>query len=166
MKMRFRSLLPYLLTSLLLFGCASRVKNVTNLPPGVTQAEVQAWDSEVAALHKVASITTSVRQGVIALENAGVFPDTVAYVNTLRAIANIDQLEQNASNYLRQNQKTFGLPQQAHVRAMLNAIAGEVKSMNDTGLAGIKNADKRKDVDALITELTAAMNLALSFASN
>jgi hypothetical protein len=146
-------------------GCASRVKNVTNLPPGVTQAEVQNWDKEIAALHKMATITSSLRQGVIGLEKANAFPDTVAYVNALRAIAKIDQLELAASDYLKQQPEYFGQPQKDKVKGILGDIAAEIQTLNVQSLAGIKNQDTAKEVNTLATELSATLNLALSFAN-
>jgi hypothetical protein len=145
-------------------GCAARTKNITNLPAGVTQAEVQNWDKEVAALHKMATITTSVRQGIIGLERAGAFPDSVTYVNALRAIAKVDQLELAASDYLRSTPEYFGQPQKDKIRGMLNDIAGELEGLNVQSLASIKNAQTKQEVSNLVTELVATLNLALSFA--
>jgi hypothetical protein len=147
-----------------LAGCGARVKNVTSLPPGVTLAEVQNWDKEVAALHKIATVTTSLRQGIIGLQKAGAFPDGAAYVNALRAIAKIDQLELAASDYLKQQPEYFGQPQKDKIRGMLADIGAEIESINVQSLAGIKNADTKKEVTSLVTELVAVLNLALSFA--
>jgi hypothetical protein len=145
-------------------GCAARTKNVTNLPAGVTQAEVQTWDKEVAALHKMATITSSVRQGIIGLEKAGAFPDNVAYVKALQAVAKIDQLELAASDYLKQQPEYFGQPAKDKVRGILGDIGAEIQTINVQSLAGIKNANTKSEVTTLITELTATLNLALSFA--
>lgn len=145
-------------------GCAARTKTVTNLPPGVTQAEVQAWDSEVAALHKMATITTSVRQAVIALEKDGAFPDTVAYVNALRAIAKIDQLELAASGYLKQRPEYFGVPQKEKVREIVSEIGNEIEGLNLQSLINIKNGDSKTKLSAVVADLVSAMNLALALA--
>lgn len=158
-------LLIYMTLAFFAGGCAARTKNITNLPAGVTQAEVQAWDNEVAALHKMATITSSVRQGIIGLEKAGAFPDTVAYVNALRAVAKVDQLELAASDYLKSTPEYFGQPQKDKIRGMLNDIAGELEGLNVQSLAGIKNADTKKEVTTLVAELVATLNLALSFAN-
>jgi hypothetical protein len=147
-----------------LAGCSARTKNVTNLPAGVTQAEVQRWDSEVAALHKIAAVTSSLRQGVIGLEKAGAFPDSVAYVNALRGVAKIDQLELAASDYLKQQPEYFGQPQKDKVRGILSDIAAELQTLNVQSLAGIKNTDHQKQLNLLLQDVTAALNLALSFA--
>ena len=160
-----KTLLTLSLAAALLFsGCAARTKNVTNLPPGVTLAEVQSWDKEVAALHKMATITSSVRQGVIGIQKAGAFPDSAVYVNALRAIGKVDQLELAASDYLRSTPEYFGQPQKDKIRGMLNDIAGELEGLNVQSLAGIKNAQTKQQVSNLVAELVATLNLALSFA--
>jgi hypothetical protein len=145
-----------------LAGCAARVKNVTNLPTGVTLAEVQAWDSEVAALHKIATVTSSVRQGVIGLEQAGAFPDSVAYVKALQSIAKIDQLELEASAFLRATPQHFGALEKVKIAAMVKQIGDEIQGLNMQSLAQIKNADTKKNVTILVNDLVVAMNLALS----
>lgn len=153
------------LAAVLLSGCASRVKNVTNLPPGVTVAEVQAWDAEVAALHKIAAVTSTLRQGIIGLEQAGAFPDSVAYVNALRGVAKIDQLELAASDYLKQKPEYFGATQKEKVKGILEDIGKEIATLNVQSLAGIKNTDKQKQINLLVQDVTAAVGLALSFAN-
>ncbi len=145
-------------------GCAVRTKTVTNLPAGVTPAEIQFWDSENAALHKMATITTTVRQAVIALEKDGAFPDTVAYVNALRAIAKIDQLELAASGYLKQRPEYFGAPQKEKVREIINEIGNEVTGLNVQSLVNIKNGDSKTKLSAAVADLLAAMNVALALA--
>jgi len=149
---------------LLAVGCSARVKNVTNLPPGVTQQEVIAWDSEVAALHKAAAATTALRQGVIGLEHANAFPDTVAYVAALRAVAKIDQAQLAASDYLRQAPQHFGQPQKAKVKGILDAISAELQTLNVQSMAGIKNADHQKQLTTLVSDVTAAVDIALALA--
>ena len=146
-------------------GCgAKRVKNVTDLPPGVTLSEVQQWDAEVAALHKMATVTSSLRQGVIALNQAGAFPYPAAYIIALRSIAKIDQTELAASAFLRQSPQHFGAAEKLKVAGMLQDIATQLKTLNLQSLVAIKNEDTKKNVTLLVNDLTAAMNLALSFA--
>jgi len=150
--------------ALCFYGCAARVKNVTDLPPRVTLSEVQQWDAEVAALHKIATVTSSLRQGVIALNQAGAFPNSPAYIAALRTVAKIDQSELAASAFLRQSPQHFGAAEKAKVAGMLHDIAGQIQSLNLQSLAGIKSSDTKKNVTLLVNDLTAAMNLALSFA--
>lgn len=145
-------------------GCAARTKTVTNLPAGVTQAQVQAWDSEVAALHKMATITSTVRQGIIGLEKDGAFPDTVAYVNALRAIAKIDQLELAASVYLQEKPEYFAVPQKEKVRQILNEVGSEIEGLNVQSMINVKNGDSKAKLTAVVADLVAAMNTALALA--
>jgi hypothetical protein len=147
-----------------LAGCAPRVKNVTNLPTGVTLAEVQAWDSEVAALQKIATVNSSVRQGIIAMEQAGVFPDTATYVHALQATAKIDLAELTAVSFLRQTPQHFGVSERAKVQAILADIGTQVMALNTQTLAGIKDSATKTALSTFVADLTAAMNLALSFA--
>lgn len=150
--------------ALLFGGCAARVKTVTNLPAGVTQAEAQAWDSEVAALHKMAVVTSSVRQSIIGVENAGAFPDTVAYVAALRSIAKVDQLELASSDILKKSPQHFGLPEKQEVAGLLNDIANELQTLNVQSMAQVKNSNSKTQLTALLTDLQAALALALSLA--
>jgi hypothetical protein len=148
--------------TLFLAGCAARVKNVTNLPPGVTLAEVQSWDKEVAALHKIASGTSAVRQGILGLEQAGAFGNSQEYVKALVAVAKIDQLELVASAYLKQNPQHFGQAEKSKITGMLQEIGGQITALES--VAAIKNADTKNQISTLVAELVATMNLALSFA--
>lgn len=143
-------------------GCAARVKNVTNLPAGVTQAQAQAWDSEVATLDKVASATSALRQAVISLEKQGAFPDTVAYVKALQAVAKIDQAELAASAYLKQQPEYFGVPQKQKVQGLLNDIGAQIQGLNLQTLVGIKNPEHQKQLSAVVADLTNVVNIALA----
>lgn len=148
-----------------LSGCPARVKNITNLPPGVTQAQVQAWDSEVATLGKIATATSALRQAVISLEKQNAFPDTVAYVKALQAVAKIDQAELAASAYLKEQPQYFGVPQKAKVQGLLNDIGAQIQGLNLQTLVGIKNPEHQKQLSAVVADLTNVVNIALSLAN-
>jgi hypothetical protein len=160
--MKNRKLLGLFLACALV-GCAARVQHVTNLPPGVTETEVKNWDSEVAALHKIAVSVSSIRQGGIDLQKAGAFPDTNAYIAFLRSLAKVDQLEQAAAEYLKATPKTFGQPQKEKVKSSLTEIATELNSLNEAGLLNVKNSKSKNNVSQFLAEAIAALNLALSF---
>lgn len=146
-------------------GCAARVKNVTNLPPGVTLKQVQDWDAAVGNLHKIATVTSTLRQTVIGLNRAGVYGDSKAYIASLRAIAKVDQLQIDAANFLQPMPATFGEAQKAKLRDFMGQIAAEINTLNTQGILGIKNPDSQRQVTQLIAEITAAVNLVLAFAS-
>lgn len=161
--MKRRSTIFSFLFSVFLFcGCAARVKTVTNLPPGVTQAQAQAWDSEVATLGKVAAATSALRQAVIGLEQANAFPDTVAYVKALQAVGKIDQAELAASAYLKQQPEYFGVPQKQKVQGLLNDIGAQIQGLNLQTLVGIKDPAQQKQLSTAVGELTSVVNIALA----
>ena len=150
------------LLSATLCGCAIRTRNVTNLPAGVTQAQAQAWDSEVATLDKVAAATSALRQAVIALEKQGAFPDTVAYVKALQTVAKIDQAELAASTYLKQQPEYFGVPQKQKVQGLLNDIGSQIQGLNLQTRVGIKDPASQNQLSAVVADLTNVVNIALS----
>jgi hypothetical protein len=158
-----RKILAFTASALALaaLGCAPRVKNVTNLPAGVTQTQVQAWDSAVADLHKVAATTSTLRQSVIAIHAQGLFPDA-KYAETLRAIVNVEVLEINAANFLQKTPNTFGETQKQFVTAQMNAILQELRQAIPEGLLAVKNANSQKQLNTLLAEVQAAVNLVLA----
>jgi hypothetical protein len=157
------SLVAILLLACMIAGCAARVQHVTNLPPGVTEQEVKNWDGEVAALHKIAGVVSSLRQGVIDLNKVGAFPDSGAYIKFLQSIGKVDQLEQAAAEYLKATPKTFGAPQKDKVKSSLTEIATELNSLNEAGLLNVKNSKTKDQVAQFLAEAIAALNLGLSF---
>jgi hypothetical protein len=146
----------------LMFGCAARVKTVSNLPPGVTQKQAQDWDTEVATLGKVATATSALRQAVIGLERAGAFPDTVAYVKALQSVAKIDQAELAASAYLKEQPQYFGVTQKQKVQGLLNDIGAQIQGLNLETLVGIKDAEQQKTLSKTVGELVSLVNIALA----
>jgi len=142
-------------------SCASRIQHVTDLPPGVTEQQVKDWDAEVAALHKIASATSSIRQAVIDLHNAGAFPDSPAYIKVLQSIGKVDQLEQAAAEYLQQTPKTFGQPQKDKVKALVAQIGNELNDLANLNYFGTGTKARQ-----YIGEALAAFNLALTLVTN
>jgi hypothetical protein len=160
--------------ALSLAGCAARTKTVTNLPIGVTQAQVIQWDSAVAELHKVAATVSTLRQAIIGLNGATyvnpqgqtekILADGPVYATLLRSVAKIDQLEADAAAFLRKVPNTWAEPTQAKVRDYVNAIATEVQTMTQQGLLGIKTNTAQGQVAVLLNNLTASANLILALA--
>jgi hypothetical protein len=145
-----------------LAGCAARVAHVTNLPAGVTEAQAKNYDAAVGDLHKVALVTTTLRQTVLDLRGAGLFPDDTAFVTAIRSIAKIDEYQQAASAYLRDAPEYFAEPQQQKIRDIFNSITAEIQRLNSAGVTGIKNPGSQGKVNQLITELTSVVNLVLA----
>lgn len=153
-----------LLLAAALCGCAVRTQNVTNLPAGVTQAEVQAWDTEVADLQKVSTVVSTLRQAVIGAENAGAWPDSATYVKALQTVAKMDQLELAAAAFLQQQPQHFGVSVKQSIADYVNQIGSLMDSLSLQSVAGIKNPDTQKAIKAVVTELDAALQLALTAA--
>jgi hypothetical protein len=149
----------------MLLSCAAQ-KTVTNLPPGVTQTQVQQWDSAVQDLDKIAQVTTTLRQTVIALNKQGVIPDGKVYGEMLTAIGKIDQAQISASSLLRAYPQTWTPGLAAQIQQYVNIISAQLTSITQSGLAGIKDTNSQKQVTALIAEITAAVNLVLSLTTS
>ncbi len=151
-----RLTLPFLLAAALLAataGCAARVKTVTNLPAGVTQTQVQNWDAAVADLQKIAQVTTTLRQSVIALNQSGAFPDGTAYTDTLTGIGRIDEIQIEASNYLESVPSDWSLPTQQKILAETQQIQAILTDMTNNGVVGIKDPASQSQVATLISNI-------------
>ncbi len=145
-------------------GCAARVKNVTNLPPGVTLKEAQDWDAAVADLHKVADTVSKARQAITDLHSAGgsqLLSDEY-YADALRAIAHIDQLELSAESVLRQAPQHFTESTKGQVKSYVAQISTELQKLNSSGATGIKNADSQQKINGLLGEVSSVVGLILS----
>jgi len=160
-----------LVSSFVLFSCAARQKNITNLPPGVTQTQAQNWDTAVANLDKISQVTTTVRQSVIALNQATVtdatgthkiIPDGAVYVAILTSLGKIAQAQIDAANYLKAQPQNWGVDTQTRVKNDLAIIQQELTAITQQQLAGIKNANAQSQVQQLIAEIGSAAALILS----
>lgn len=158
----FRLLLSVLMLSFSLAGCAARVKNVTDLPPGVTQKQAQDWDVAVQNLGKIASVTTTARQAVIAVHQGGLLPDGPPYVTALTAIGKIDEIQLAASAVLKQAPKNFSDPVKLQVKDYMTQIAAQIQILNQSGVTGIKNPNSQTQIGDLITQITGLAALILS----
>jgi len=142
-----------LFLTIALAGCAARVKNVTGAPAGVSVQQVQQWDAAVANLQKIATVTTTLRQSVMALNRTGAFPDSDAYAQTLTGIARIDSAQIQASRFLESVPDDWTLPTQLRVQAYIQQIQQALTGLATSGVAGIKNANSQKQVSQLVSEL-------------
>jgi hypothetical protein len=149
-----------------LTGCAARVKNVTNLPPGVTQQQAQTWDSAVANLHKIASTVSTFRKALTDLHSATyngapVLADAY-YADALQTIARIDQAELSAEAVLRQTPQNFTLTTKQQVGTLVQQISTELQHLNTTGATGIKNPKSLTEVNNLLGEVSSIVALILA----
>jgi hypothetical protein len=157
----FRFIAAVLLLSFSLAGCAARVKNVTNLPAGVTLQQAQDWDVAVQSLNEVAAVTTTARQSVIALNKGGLFKDGPAYVTALQVIGKIDELQLSASNVLKQSPNNFSLTAKQQVQAYVTQIGQQLVLLNQTGVTNVKNPNSQTQISDLISQITALTGLIL-----
>lgn len=153
-----------LLSVFLLFSCSAQ-KTVTNLPPGVTQTQVQQWDSAVQDLQKISQLTTTLRQTVIALNKSGVIPDGKVYVAILTSLGKIDQAQIDASTFLQAQPKNWGASTQTKVQNDVALIQQELNTILQQQLAGIKDAGAQQQVSSLISEIAGAANLIVALFS-
>lgn len=137
-------------------GCAARAKDVTNIPAGVTQTQVQNWDAAVANLQKIAATTTTLRQAVISLNKTGAFPDGAAYAGTLSGIGRIDELQIAAANFLKGVPNDWSATTQETVNGYVTQIQAILTNLTSSGVVGIKNPQSQQQVTALINEIGAA----------
>jgi PBP1b-binding outer membrane lipoprotein LpoB len=157
-----RKILALCLGSSMIFaGCAARVKNVTNLPPGVTLQQAQNWDSAVANLHKIASVVSTLRQSLVDLHKGGVLSD-VYYSDALRIVGNIDRLELSAEIVLRGSPQNFSLSTKQQVGLYVQQISAEIQTLNAAGVTGIKNQKSLTTINTLLSDLTSIVGLILS----
>lgn len=163
-RMRF-AIFAFLISCCVLAGCAARQKNISNLPAGVTQTQVQNWDMAVADLDKIAQSTSALRQAVIGLNRQGVIPDGTVYVAILTSLGKIDQAQIDAAAFLKAQPNNWGVSTQAKVKNDLAIISAELTNITQQQLAGIKNPGAQAQVTQLIAEVTAVVNLVLSLTS-
>jgi len=147
-------------------GCAARVKNVTNLPPGVTLQQAQTWDAAVANLHKIASTVSTFRQTLTDLHAAQYDGKPVLsneyYSEALRMIGNVDRLELSAEVVLRQSPQNFSLTAKQQVGIYVQQIATELNQLNAAGVTGIKNPKSLQQVNNLLGEVSSIVALILA----
>jgi hypothetical protein len=147
-------------------GCAARVKNVTNLPPGVTMQQAQNWDTAVADLHKIASTVTTFRQTLTALHGAQYDGKPVLsdeyYSEGLRMIGNVDRLELSAEIVLRGSPQNFSDSTKTQVAFYVKEISTELNNLNAAGATGIKNPKSLQQVNTLLGEVSGIVGLILA----
>lgn len=143
-------------------GCAARVKNVTNLPPGVTQKQAQDWDSAVQKLSQISALTSAARSAIIELHTAGLVKDGPSYVTALTVTGKVDELQLSASAVLKQSPNNFSDSTKAQVQDYVKQIAAQLQTLNQTGVTGIKNPNSQQQIGDLINQLVALTGLILS----
>lgn len=153
MRIKRFTIFAFLISSFVLAGCAARQKNITNLPAGVTLAEVQNWDSAVANLDKIAQTTSTLRQAIVALNQQGVISSGEYYGKFLTSLGKIDQLQIDAVQFLKSQPKNWGVSTQLKVKNDLALIQQELLNITAQQMVGIKSAGAQKQVGAMVTQI-------------
>ena len=162
-----RNLLILAVAALALSGCAARQQTITNLPVGVTQTQVQAWDTAVSKLHTVATVSSTLRQTVITLHNTigpngqALIPSGNAYVMILDSIGKIDQAENAASVFLQTVPNNWPASTKAQIAGYMSAISSALTTLTQEGTLGIPAANQA-NVTGLITSIGSAVTAILA----
>lgn len=167
-----RRFLPFLLLIALAgagAGCAARQSTVTNLPTGVTQAQVQSWDSAVGNLHAVAIANSNLRQAVIALHaqttpNGAPLVSDDVYSRIIIAIGKIDQAENAASGVLSQTPNNWNQSVKGQVAAYTAQIAAALQVLNGEGIAAAKGSSREQQIGQFIGNIAAAIQIIAALA--
>jgi hypothetical protein len=156
--------------ALALMGCAARQTTITNLPPGVTQAQVQSWDSAVANLHNIAIANDDFRIAIIQLHgmvNASgqpIIPSGQVYVDLLTASGKIAQAENAASVYLNGVPQNWNQTIAMQVGAYTAQISIALQTLNSEGIAAVKNASNAAQINGFISNITSAVQIIAALA--
>jgi hypothetical protein len=148
-------------------GCAARTTTVTNLPPNVTQTEVQRWDSAVANLDKIAQTVSTLRQLTQALCSATVTTPSgtgpVLATGTcdllLTDIGKIDQAEIAAAGVLQAVPNTWGASTTSQIAQYTQIITAALSDITANGLAGIKNPTAVAQVQSFLATISGAVTI-------
>jgi hypothetical protein len=147
-------------------GCAARQQTITALPTGVTQAQVQSWDTAVANLDKISQVTTTLRQAVIALNHANppVIPDGPVYAAILTSLGKIDAAQIDAANFLKAQPNNWGVSTQVKVQNDIALIQNELTAIVSQELVNIKNPSAVSQIDALVSQISSAAAIIIALA--
>lgn len=149
-------ILSVLLSSLL--GCAAKNTTVTNLPTGVTQAQVNSWTSAVNDLKEAQDLTHGGLTTVIGLnhQSPSIFPDGPAYAGALAAFGKAEQLETQAAVFLKTVPNNWSTSTTNQVADYSAQILLQLQTAQLQGAVGIKSPAA---VTALSNTLTQVMNV-------
>lgn len=135
MKTTATLLLAFCLT---LAACASH-RTVTNLPPGVANAQVNNWISATTDLQNAQAATHTAFVGAVELNRSGVIPDGQAYGETLTALGRATQLEIEFAQFLNTVPNNWSLSTSAKATTYVNQILAQLTAANAGGLLNVKN---------------------------
>ena len=152
-------------------GCAGRKITVTNLPPNVTQAQVQDWVSAANDLKQAQQITHNLQRAVMALRIATdadgkpVLPTSV-YAKALQITARLSVAEIKFGRFLQGvPAKDFSASTKTAALNFTNDILGLIQELNSSGITYIKNPGTLATINNFIAEIRAIIVVIQNFTS-
>lgn len=173
MNRKFSMLLAVLFLLPLSFattGCKKKTV-VVNAPQGTDAAQVANWYKATGAFSQVADLVQQAEQTLRqanqtkTADGTSILQDGEYYQKLLRTFGQIAITQRSAAEYLKTVPNTFGATTQARVDGYAKAIQGFVQDLVTSGVAGIKDKTMQDAVNNLITEIGAAVQFVLTFAS-
>jgi len=142
----------------MLAGCAIHT-TVTNLPPGVTQQQVNNWQNASNDLSKAQSFTHVALVSVTTFNKNGVFPDSPAYAATLENIGRAEQVEIAAAQFLKTVPNDWSMSVKNQIAGYTANILMQLQAANTSGATGVKNLNTAKQLNQLIGNAIQVMQL-------
>ncbi len=147
-----------LVLALALAGCASH-NTVTNLPPGVSQVQVNNWKSAADNLKMAQDGSHAALEAALNLHNSGAIKDSPGYGIAITAIGRADQLEIEAAAFLKSVPNDWSQPTKQKLASYTTQILMQLASANETGVLGVKNPANGKVVSDMIADAMKVMQL-------
>jgi len=150
-----------------LAGCR-HTTTVTNLPTGVTQTQVQNWDSAVRDLNVMADSIHAASQLVQTLHNTTivsngatsvVLPSGKAFDTLTADLAKADQAEILAAEFLKTVPNNWGQSTQTQIASYISAVTAAIADATANGLAGITNSQSQAQVAQLLQAIASTAGL-------
>lgn len=156
-----------LLLAVSMAGCAAKNTTVTNLPAGVTQAQVANWTNAVNDLQQAQSLTHGGVTTVIALnrQTPSVFPDGPAYAATLGGLGKAEQIEIQAATFLKTVPNNWSASTSSQVLTYSTQILAQLSTAQAQGAIGIKAPASVTAVTNIINQVVTLINLVKSLAT-
>src|SRR3974390_2095526 len=130
-------------------SCAARQSTITNLPAGVSQSQVQNWDSAVANIDRIVHTTSTIRSLVITLNQQGLLKDNATYITMLNGIAKVDQYQIAAAQFCQSVPNTWTDDTAGKVNQYTSLIGAALDQLAKDGAAGINDSSGQQQLSQL-----------------
>ena len=144
----------------LAIGCPKKPVHVTNLPPGVTETQVQNWYTAVGVVNTISRDSLAVSNALIQLNRQGVFPDGNAYAAALAAMGRIDRAGMETDTMLRKAPQNFTAAQKDLVLQFAKTASIELQNLQTQLALGIRDPNAQKTVTTVMTTLQLSISIA------